>query len=93
MRPRTTLTFAAIALGGMLAAIPAFAQAPTGRSMNDGGMSADPNDNQQGAGAAPSYTGAQNDPGGNANCAARFHSYDPRTGTYLGRDGQRHLCQ
>ena len=25
-------------------------------------------------------------------CMQRFHSYDPRTGTYLGTDGQRHPC-
>ena len=27
-----------------------------------------------------------------AYCAHRFHSYDPRTGTYLGLDGARHPC-
>jgi len=27
-----------------------------------------------------------------AYCAHRFHSYDPRTGTYLGTDGARHPC-
>jgi hypothetical protein len=25
-------------------------------------------------------------------CEARFHSYDPASGTYLGFDGQRHPC-
>jgi hypothetical protein len=25
-------------------------------------------------------------------CMQRFRSYDPRTGTYLGTDGQRHPC-
>jgi hypothetical protein len=25
-------------------------------------------------------------------CAQRFRSYDPRSGTYLGYDGQRHPC-
>ena len=25
-------------------------------------------------------------------CAQRFKSYDPRSGTYLGRDGYRHSC-
>jgi hypothetical protein len=25
-------------------------------------------------------------------CAQRFSSYDPRSGTYLGRDGRRHRC-
>ncbi|MFZ3361679.1 MAG: BA14K family protein [Xanthobacteraceae bacterium] len=32
-----------------------------------------------------------NEVGGN-NCASRFRSFDPATGTYLGRDGQRHSC-
>lgn len=27
-----------------------------------------------------------------ASCEARFKSYDPTTGTYLGYDGKRHLC-
>jgi hypothetical protein len=27
-----------------------------------------------------------------AACAARFHSYNPATGTYLGFDGQQHPC-
>jgi hypothetical protein len=32
-------------------------------------------------------------PGGDASyCAQRYRSYDPASGTYLGRDGQRHPC-
>ncbi len=31
-------------------------------------------------------------PGG-AGCEARFRSYDPATGTYLGYDGRRHRCR
>jgi len=27
-----------------------------------------------------------------ASCAARFRSYDPASGTYLGYDGRRHPC-
>ena len=27
-----------------------------------------------------------------AYCSQRFRSYDPRSGTYLGYDGQRHPC-
>lgn len=30
--------------------------------------------------------------GGVAGCAARFRSYDPATGTYMGFDGARHSC-
>jgi len=45
---------------------------------------------------APAYYGgpAAPGPGGDASayCAQRFHSYDPRTGTYLGNDGARHPC-
>ena len=26
-------------------------------------------------------------------CGRRFGSFDPRSGTYLGFDGYRHLCQ
>ncbi|MGT2485098.1 BA14K family protein [Methylobacterium oryzae CBMB20] len=26
-------------------------------------------------------------------CARRFRSYDPQSGTYLGRDGRRHRCR
>jgi hypothetical protein len=26
-------------------------------------------------------------------CAQRYRSFDPASGTYLGRDGRRHLCQ
>ena len=29
---------------------------------------------------------------GNSACAARFRSYDPATGTYMGFDGIRHPC-
>jgi hypothetical protein len=39
----------------------------------------------------PRYAGP---PGGDpvASCMQRFRSYDPKTGTYLGTDGQRHPC-
>jgi hypothetical protein len=48
-----------------------------------------------GYGPAPAYYGGPAPgPGGDATayCAQRFHSYDPRTGTYLGNDGARHPC-
>lgn len=41
---------------------------------------------QSQAQAAPAYN--QN----HAYCSQRFKSYDPRTGTYLGYDGDRHPC-
>lgn len=30
--------------------------------------------------------------GGDEECAARYRSYDPATGTFLGYDGLRHRC-
>jgi hypothetical protein len=44
------------------------------------------------AGAPPAYAGGP--PAGDpvASCIQRFRSYDPKTGTYLGNDGQRHSC-
>lgn len=26
-------------------------------------------------------------------CAQRYRSFDPASGTYMGRDGRRHVCQ
>jgi len=45
-----------------------------------------------GYGAGP--VGPGGPAGGNAAayCAQRYHSYDPRTGTFLGTDGARHPC-
>jgi hypothetical protein len=42
----------------------------------------------------PAPAGYGQAPGGDAvaYCMHRFHSYDPRTGTYLGTDGGRHPC-
>jgi hypothetical protein len=41
----------------------------------------------------PGYAGG-GPPAGDpvASCMQRFRSYDPKTGTYLGNDGQRHSC-
>jgi hypothetical protein len=35
---------------------------------------------------------ATNDEAG-ASCAQRYRSYDPASGTFLGRDGRRHECR
>jgi hypothetical protein len=43
-------------------------------------------------GPAPRYAGELPPGGPVASCAQRFKSYDPKTGTYLGNDGQRHPC-
>ena len=44
------------------------------------------------SGGPPGYAGGP--PAGDpvASCTQRFRSYDPKTGTYLGNDGQRHSC-
>jgi hypothetical protein len=91
MRQRITIILAVLALGGAIVGTPAFAQSNGvfGRPANDGGMIAEPS-------GAPQYTstGAVTAAPGNegSNCAARFRSFDPASGTYLGRDGQRHPC-
>jgi BA14K-like protein len=91
MRSKLTIVLAALALGGAIAGTPAFAQSNgvNGKPINDGGMPAEP------SGAAQyNSTGAVVAAPGNesSNCEARFRSFDPATGTYLGRDGQRHPC-
>ena len=87
MRSTTIALGLAAALGTALLAIPAAAQ-NSGKPMNDGGpmptSQSQPNQNSQMA--------APGQEAGNANCATRFHSYDPTTGTYLGLDGRRHNC-
>lgn len=32
-------------------------------------------------------------PGHRARCESRYHSYDPWSDTFLGLDGDRHLCR
>jgi BA14K-like protein len=43
---------------------------------------------------APRYVGpiGYGAPGWEAYCSSRYRSFDPITGTYLGRDGRRHYC-
>ncbi len=38
------------------------------------------------------YQSHMNDNDWHNRCAARYHSYDRGSGTYLGRDGKRHYC-
>ena len=93
----------AIMLAGvaMLLASPVLAQAPAG--VYGSGNIIFPND-PAAAAAAGAYgtTGPGADGGAFAyvpaparagDCAQRFKSYDPRSGTYLGRDGRRHVCR
>jgi hypothetical protein len=94
MRFRMIVPVTLLALSSVVVASPAFAQ---GRAMNDGGIA------PAQTGAAPSQSGvAQYNGAGqvvgtgneaSGSCAQRFHSFDPSTGTYVGRDGQRHSCQ
>lgn len=41
---------------------------------------------------APAY-GPGPGPGGDAYCAQKYRSYDPATGTFMGKDGVRHPCR
>jgi hypothetical protein len=90
-----------IMLAGVAAllASPVLAQAPSG--LYGSGNIIFPNDP-----AAAAAAGAYSAPGpgvaGGAfayeparagDCVRRFKSYDPRSGTYLGRDGRRHICR
>lgn len=45
------------------------------------------------AAGGPIYNYAPGYGAGPAACAARFRSYDPATGTFLGLDGARHPCR
>jgi hypothetical protein len=44
------------------------------------------------AAAPPAYAGGPPAVDPVAFCMQRFRSYDPKTGTYIGNDGQRHSC-
>ena len=93
MRFRMILPVTALALSSAFVTLPAFAQ---GRAMNDGGFA--PTQSEPSQTGIAQYNGAGQVVGsgpneGGASCAQRFHSYDPATGTYLGRDGARHPCQ
>jgi hypothetical protein len=94
MRLRMILPVTALALSSAFVALPASAQqsapAPSGRSMNDGGFAASQTGTAQYNGTGQ-VVGTGNE--ASSSCAQRYHSFDPSTGTYLGRDGTRHPCQ
>jgi hypothetical protein len=80
---------------------PALAQAPSG-SYGSGNIIFP--GNPAAAAAAGAYSGSAAAVGGGAfahepalarggDCAQRFKSYDPRTDTYRGHDGRRHICR
>jgi hypothetical protein len=92
-----------IMLAGVAAllASPALAQAPSG-SYGSGNIIFP--GNPAAAAAAGAYSGPAAAVGGGAfahepaparggDCAQRFKSYDPRTDTYRGHDGRRHICR
>ena len=93
----------AIMLAGVAAllASPVLAQAPSG-SYGSGNIIF-PGDPVAAAGAGAYGTTTPGVAGGayayepaparGGDCAQRFKSYDPRSGTYLGHDGRRHICR
>jgi BA14K-like protein len=99
MRLRMIIPVTLLALSSAVVISPAFAQ----RAMNDGGIA------PAQSGAAPSQTGVAEYNGNGqvvgtgpatgvglynqASSCARYRSFDPSTGTYLARDGQRHSCK
>ena len=104
---KITMSLAALALGGTLTVGTAFAQHTGARSADDNGVPGTQLSGQstQPAQSSPPdqrsamYSGVYNEEpgmGGDqsaiANCEARFQSYDPASGTYLGFDGMRHPC-
>jgi BA14K-like protein len=93
MRLRMILPVTALAVSGAFMVLPASAQ-QSGRSMNDGGFGPTQSAPSQSGVAQYSGTGQVVGTGSEgSSCAQRFHSFDPATGTYMGRDGQRHPCQ
>ena len=102
MRFRMIVPVTLFVLSSVVVASPAFAQ---GRAMNDGGFApaqtgaapsqsgvAEYNGTGQVVGTGPTIGAGLYNQAGGGSCAQRFRSYDPSTGTYLGRDGQRHRC-
>ncbi len=90
MRPRMIAAVTAFAFASLLAAYPAVAQ-QAGRNPNDGGIAAEPSGAPQYSSSGQVVPAPGNEVGTN-DCATRFRSYDPATGTYLGFEGRRHPC-
>jgi hypothetical protein len=97
-----TKILAAAAVLSTIASTPVFAQ----EAMSSPGLFSfyHPNEDYLKAGARPApstsasgrlrttnFDGVINS-AGDTSCAQRYHSYDPRSGTFLGRDGRRHRC-
>jgi hypothetical protein len=104
MMVKITMSLAALAL----TVGTAFAQHTGARSSNDNGIpatqqsgqstqpsqsiSSGPSDQSRQAYNEAPGMGAPGDQSAVASCEARFRSYDPASGTYLGFDGTRHPC-
>ena len=99
MSSKIALRLAVIALGAAFASAPALAQVYYGTPQSPGvGPNGDARYGLYNEGPtsglynqAPGMA-APGDQGAIADCAARFRSYDPATGTFLGYDGRRHPC-
>jgi hypothetical protein len=94
MRLHKILPVTALAIASVFVALPVSAQ-QSGRAMNDGGLA--PTQSAPAQSGVAQYNGTGQVVGsgtneGSAGCAQRFHSFDPATGTYIGRDGARHPC-
>jgi hypothetical protein len=103
---KITMSLAALALGGTLTVGTALAQHTGARSPNDNGIPSTSSQSRQPAQSsapdqqrrslqrmyneAPGMGGP--DQSASTSCEARFQSYDPASGTYLGFDGMRHPC-
>lgn len=90
---RLTTIIALTALASAVSAFPVVAQQyPTGRNVDEGGIPALPSGAAEYNGSGQVVPASGNNEVGSNDCAARFRSYDPTTGTYLGFDGRRHPC-
>jgi hypothetical protein len=93
MISKIALRLAVLAFGATFASAPALAQSP---SLSRPGFHAPSSQAPYGQAsglynAVPGMV-APGSQGAAADCAARFRSYDPASGTYLGFDGRRHPC-
>ncbi|MBW7971357.1 BA14K family protein [Bradyrhizobium sp. BR 10289] len=100
-------TLAAAALLSALTATTAYAQSGFANSHPDTYEAENPDRNLNGTltpagrlglelpdgGAAVGNTLARADGPASRSCGARYRSFDPATGTYLGFDGSRHPCR
>jgi hypothetical protein len=100
MSSKIALRLAALALGAAFASAPALAQNYYQATPQSPGIGPNGDARYGLYNEEPTYglyneapgMAAPGDQGAVADCAARFRSYDPASGTFLGYDGQRHPC-